>query len=156
MYFIVKLNLFTKVTRSERDHPPSKFQEDNVYSCVCLSICLFTVKRGRGVLCDHYPWCIGPHHTGIPFPRHIWTCSWISLYRSLQTCSSLYLDPTLNPRPLVRLASGRFASYLNDSCYFLKFSMQNLTRKPTEALVFTNFKVWTWTVVTLIDWPFLP
>ena len=38
-----------------------------MFSVLC--VCLFTV----GISCDHYPWCIGPHHTGTP--RHVQTCS---------------------------------------------------------------------------------
>ena len=29
-------------------------------------------SRGGGVPCDQYPWCIGPHHTGIPPPPQTW------------------------------------------------------------------------------------
>ena len=32
-----------------------------IYVCVCLF-------RGWRILCDNYPWCIGPHHTSIPPP----------------------------------------------------------------------------------------
>ena len=42
-------------------HPPTKLREGNV----CLSV----TKRG-GVPCDHSPWCIGPYHTGIPWPLY--------------------------------------------------------------------------------------
>ena len=36
-------------------YPPMKLREGNVFSRVCLSIC----PQGEGVVCDHYPWCIG-------------------------------------------------------------------------------------------------
>ena len=36
-------------------HPPTKLQEGNVFSCVCLST--------LGIPCDHYPWW---HWTSLP------------------------------------------------------------------------------------------
>ena len=39
--------------------PPTKFREGNDFSRVCHSL-------HKGVPYNHYPWCIGPHHTGTP------------------------------------------------------------------------------------------
>ena len=39
-------------------HPPTKFQEVNVFNHVCLS-----VHQVVSVPCYSYPWCIGPHRT---------------------------------------------------------------------------------------------
>ena len=37
---------------------PIKLREGNIFSRFCHSI--------QGVPCDHYPWCMEPHFTGIP------------------------------------------------------------------------------------------
>ena len=67
--------------------------------------------HGWRVPCDHYPWCIGSHHTGTsglgPFPSPRYTHT--SLFRGThpQTYSNLFI---MNH---IQLASGRFASVWN-------------------------------------------
>ena len=39
--------------------------EGNVFSHVSV---ILSVHRGGGFPCDHYPWCLGPHYTGSPWP----------------------------------------------------------------------------------------
>ena len=62
-------------------------QVDVMFSShVYLSVCLF--MGGGGSPCDHYPWCIGPHHTGTS-TGHVRTSStWTAL-------SGTPLAPTL-------------------------------------------------------------
>ena len=113
---------------------------------VCQSFC-----PGGWVLCDHYPWCIGPHHTGnLPSPAlmysplphstgHIQTCTtWTSLYRNpppdifkliqlgllctaIQPCSKLF-----NIKHL-RSASGWLAFCWN-AFYFWVVSIPSMNR----------------------------
>ena len=51
---------------------------DTFQSCPTINHC----PQGWGFPCDHYPWCIGPHHTGTPSHLgYVQTCStWTSLY----------------------------------------------------------------------------
>ena len=51
-------------------------QEDHIFSPVCL----FTGRGGDP--CDHYPWCIGPHHARTP-GSDIW-------WPKMETCSNLF------------------------------------------------------------------
>ena len=46
----------------------TKLRESNVFSSVCPSFCPQSLSEGSS--CDHYPWCIGPHHTGNLRPSH--------------------------------------------------------------------------------------
>ena len=77
-------------------HQPTKLWEGNVLSRVDR---LWVIQSTGRVLCDHYPWCIGPHRTGTSWlcpqpltPRHVETCSTLtSFYRDPQTCSSLFI-----------------------------------------------------------------
>ena len=84
----------------------------------------------EGVPCDHYPGCIGPHHTGIllalPPPPLTWD---LSVQGHLPPSSNLFIMKR------VRLACGQFASYWNASLY-LNF----LQRFHTE----TMFAVFIW------------
>ena len=49
--------------------PPTKLREGNVFSHVCPSFCpQMGGGARRGVPCDQYSWCFGPHHTGTPQP----------------------------------------------------------------------------------------
>ena len=53
-------------------------QVDVMFSvmCICQSVCSW-----GGSPCDHYPWCIGPHHTGTS-TGHVQTSStWTALFR---------------------------------------------------------------------------
>ena len=60
---------------------PTKLGKGNVFSCVCLSFCLFTGGPYKG------PWPLSPpHHTGTPstptLSQHIQICgTWTSPYR---------------------------------------------------------------------------
>ena len=91
-------------------HPPTKLQEGNVFSYVCLL---------EGVPCGYYPWCIRPHWTGPPaLSRHGTSpykdppvpalldmepyCTWTPshpasdiLWPSLETCSNLFTSGSL-------------------------------------------------------------
>ena len=76
--------------------------------CACQFVCL------QGAPCDHYPWCIGPHHTGTPSvqgPCPLCTGFWPPLYRvhspagdiwwtRLETCSNLFTWGPTSPRVL--------------------------------------------------------
>ena len=71
-----------------------------IFSVMCL--CLFT----RGFPCDHYPWCIGPHCTGLLQPGS-WSPRTSDMGPSasdiywplLQTCSNLITSgPACTPR----------------------------------------------------------
>ena len=76
------------------NRPPTKLRKGNAFSCVCP-------------LCDHYQWCVGPHHIGIPqalpSPGHgIPVCrdpSANALPPRPQTWTSLYRDLSPHPRP---------------------------------------------------------
>ena len=85
-------------------------------------MCLSVILSMGGVLCDNYPWCIGPHCTGFagpcalstwhltaqrPSPRpwsypdnDIW---WLNL----ETCSNF----TWGPLPLVLTSGGYWSTY---------------------------------------------
>ena len=94
-------NVKTSVTRSThllRAHfyrPPTKLQEGNIFSRVCLPVC----SGGKGSSCDCYPWCIGLHQAGTPNPQprlgspsgHVtWLYRdfpWLPSRRHVQTCS---------------------------------------------------------------------
>ena len=70
-------------------HPPTKLRNGNVFSHVCRSVC------SHGIPCDHYPWCIGPHH-----PGHVQTCStWTSLYREASNPTLCPWTPSPGPTP---------------------------------------------------------
>ena len=79
------------VYRGNFYRPSMKLWEGNVFNCVCLSVC-----SKEAVLCDYYPWCIRPHHTGITLclalvplctltahPSDLW-------WQKLETCSNLF------------------------------------------------------------------
>ena len=62
-----------------------------MFSVVCISLSVYR----RRVLCDHYPWCVGPQSTGTPFPSHI---SSPVPYRHVQPClawTTLCIGPHL-------------------------------------------------------------
>ena len=56
-------------------------------SNVCSRICMSVIMYNGGSPCDHYPWCIGPHHTGKPTPG------------PLGHGSPMYRDPAPSPSP---------------------------------------------------------
>ena len=79
-----------------------------------------------GVLCDHYSWCIGAYHTGIPQPPlyrdpflyNIPATSPLTgntppKWPTLETCSNLF---TLGPTPILPLTSGAEYQRLVQSC----------------------------------------
>ena len=85
----------------------TKVVEGNVFSHVYL-VCLFT---GR-VSCDHYPGCIGSHHTGTSLLRPPKCSNLFSLDLTVQWSSSPGHVHTCSLWS-TRLASERLASYWN-------------------------------------------
>ena len=66
----------------------------------------------REIPYNHYPWCIGPHHTtthGLPPPPRIWDLDvqGPTIPPPFRTCSNLFIMKR------IRLASRRLASYWN-------------------------------------------
>ena len=85
--------------------PPTKFQKGNVFSRV--SVCPST---SGGVQCDHYPWCLLPHHTWtVPDPAPAPSCTGTSprsqshspvsyiWWPRLEICSNLFTWVPLSP-----------------------------------------------------------
>ena len=111
-------------------HPPTKLRKGNVFNHVCF----FT----GGVACDHYSWCFGPHHRGIP-----------SLYKAL---TPLYRFPDMFKfMKHVLSASGRLASYwnaflfqyqlvtLDDNYLTTSLSEMSLLSKTTDLLKLVQY-----------------
>ena len=101
---------------------PSKLQEGNVFSHVCLSVCQF-----MGGARDHYLSCIEPHFTGTPSsgPSLLPDTGLHCTFTPPLTKSPLDMEPHCTRTPLpnqcptgvniwrMRSGSGRYASHWN-------------------------------------------
>ena len=97
--FNLPINVLNERHSTHYYRPPTKLWECNVFTHVCLFI------RG-GSLCNHYPWCIGPHCTTpsqpsqAPPPKISHHQIWDPLaspptgdiwWPSLETCSNVFI-----------------------------------------------------------------
>ena len=109
-------------------HPPTKLWEGNIFSNVCLSVCLFTSAEGLLTITNNALDSLyrDPPNLVPPRASDIW-------WPSMETCSILF---TSGPPQLVLTpvaieahtvgASGQYASYWNTFLYFNTITIKKM------------------------------